>query len=198
MKVSKEKIVLEEYAAFEKGRIFSILDFSVYINDKKLRWFLRNSFEKGEVLMVFPNIYYKVEMNKFFPNRILSPDLQLSLEALTKRSGQKFQDGGGMAANILGLSTQVPMFEMFYTNKNSKDFRFFGRKIRFIKTRFLDVFQYPYERVGWAIAALYYFGPHIDDQNLIAKKLRKELTNEEYQCLLNAKKPSWMQKILEN
>ncbi|QIO08661.1 hypothetical protein [Acinetobacter lanii] len=96
MKVSKEKIVLEEFAAFEKGRIFSILDFSVYINDKKLRWILRHQFEKGEVIMAFPTIYYKVKMNSFFPDKILSPSIVLALEALTKRTGQKFQHDGGM------------------------------------------------------------------------------------------------------
>ncbi|QIO08663.1 hypothetical protein [Acinetobacter lanii] len=102
-----------------------------------------------------------------------------------------------MAANLLGLSTQVPLINVFYTNKNSKEFRFFGQIVRFVKTRCHDVFQYPFERVGWAIAALYYFGPHIDDQASIVMKLRKELTKEEYQSLLNAKKPGWMQKILE-
>ncbi|OTG86991.1 hypothetical protein B9T31_05095 [Acinetobacter sp. ANC 4558] len=198
MKLSKEKIVREEYAKFEKGRIFSISDFSVYINDKKLRWILRNSFEKGEVITAFPTIYYKVKMNSFFPDKILSPSIVIALKALTKRAGQKFQDEGGRAANLLGLSTQVPLIDVFYTDKNSKEFQFFSYTVRFIKTRCHDVFQYPYERVGWAISTLYYLGPLILDQALIVKKLRKGLTKEEYQCLLNAKKPSWMQKILEN
>lgn len=130
VKFFKEKIVLEEYADFEKGALFSVLDFSVYISDKKLRWILRNSFEKGEVIVTFPNIYYKVKMNNFFPDKIFSPDIVHALKALTKRTGQKFQEEGGRAANLLGLSTQVPLIE------------------------------------------------------------------EEYQCLLNAKKPSWMEKVL--
>lgn len=63
MKYSKkERLVLEEYAKFEKGTLFLILDFSVYLGDKKLQWILRNVIEKDEVLIVFPNIYYKVQI----------------------------------------------------------------------------------------------------------------------------------------
>lgn len=196
MKSSKETLILEEYAKFEKGTLFSILDFSVYVRDKKLQWILRNSIEKGEVLMVFPNIYYKVQMNKFFPNRILSPDIQLALKALSKRTGEKFQEHGGVSAHSLGLSTQVPVIDVFYTNKNSREFHFFGHTVRLIKTRCLDVFQYPHERVGWAVSALYFLGPKVVDLEMI-NKIKESLSDEDFQTFLRAKKPSWINKLID-
>jgi len=196
VRFSKEKLVLEEYANLEKGILFSVLDFSVHISDKKLQWILRNFIQKGEILMVFPNIYYKVQMNKFFPERILSPDIQLALKILSKRTGEKFQEHGGVSAHRLGLSTQVPVIDVFYTNKNSREFHYFGHTVRLIKTRCHDVFQYPHERVGWVISALYQCGPNAVDQQLLMK-LKKELTKEEYEKLLKAKKPSWLAKLIE-
>ena len=68
--------------------------------------------------------------------------------------------------------------------------------MRLIKTRCHDVFQYPHERVGWAISALYQCGPNAVDQQLLMK-LKKELTKEEYEKLLKAKKPSWLAKLIE-
>ena len=37
VRFSKEKLVLEE-ANLEKGILFSVLDFSVHISDKKIQW----------------------------------------------------------------------------------------------------------------------------------------------------------------
>lgn len=198
MKSSKEEtLVLEEYAKFEEGTLFSILDFSVDVRDKKLQWILRNVIKKGEVLMVFPNIYYKVQINKFFPKRILSPDIQLALKALSKRTGEKFQEHGGVSANRLGLSTQVPVIDVFYTNKKSREFHYFGHTVRLIHTRCHDVFQYPHERVGWGVSALYFLGPKVVDLEMI-NKLKKALGEEDFQTFLRVKKPSWINKILEH
>lgn len=198
MKYSKkERLVLEEYAKFEKGTLFSILDFSVYVGDKKLQWILRNVIEKGEVLMVFPNIYYKVQINKFFPNKILSPDIQLALKALSKRTGEKFQEHGGVSAHRLGLSTQVPVIDVFYTNKNSREIQFFGHTVRLIHTRCHDVFQYPHERVGWSVSALYFLGSKVVDLEMI-NRLKEVLGEEDFQNFLRVQKPSWINKILEH
>lgn len=198
MKSSKEEtLVLEEYAKFEEGTLFSILDFSVDVRDKKLQSILRNVIEKGEVLMVFPNIYYKVQINKFFPNRVLSPDIQLALKALSKHTGEKFQEHGGVSANRLGLSTQVPVMDVFYTNKKSREFHYFGHTVRLIHTRCHDVFQYPHERVGWSVSALYFLGPKVVDLEMI-NRLKEALGEDDFQNFLRAQKPSWINKILEH
>lgn len=196
MKFSKERLIVDEYKKIEKGKLFSTLDFSVHVGDKKLQWILREHIKKGEVIILFSKVYYKIKMNKFFPDRILSPDIQLALKVLSKRTDQKIQEHGGRAANILGLSTQVSIIDVFYTNKNSREFEFFGCTVRLIKTRCLDVFQYPHERVGWAISSLYNLGPNIVDRQLLMK-LKKELTTEEYEKFLKAKKPSWIAKLIE-
>jgi len=94
MKFSKERLIVDEYKKIEKGKLFSTFDFSVHVGDKKLQWILREHIKKGEVIILFSKVYYKIKMNKFFPDRILSPDIQLALKVLSKRTDQKFQEHG--------------------------------------------------------------------------------------------------------
>lgn len=115
MKFSKDKIVIDEYKKIEEGKVFSALDFSVHVNDKKLQWILRDYIKNGDSLILFPKVYYKTKKNRMIPNRILTPDIQNTLKVLSRRTGEMFQEHGGISANYLGLSTQVPQIEVFYT-----------------------------------------------------------------------------------
>ncbi|UNW06165.1 DUF6088 family protein [Acinetobacter variabilis] len=144
-------------------------------------------------------VYYKVEMNKLsqFKNKPLSPDITDVLETLSRATALKFQVHGGVAANRLGLSTQVPLIHVFYTTGRSRDIKLYGQTVRFIRTRCLDVFQYAYKPVGLAISALYFLGPQIVNGVMI-KQLKKTLGENDYQRLIKAKKPLWIEnRILE-
>lgn len=196
MKFSKDKIVIDEYKKIEEGKVFSALDFSVHINDKKLQWILRDYIKNSDSLILFPKVYYKTKKNRMIPNRILTPDIQNTLKVLSRRTGEMFQEHGGISANYLGLSTQVPQIEVFYTNRNSREFLFFDCTVRLIKTRCLDVFQYPHEKVGWAVSALYFLGPKVVDVKMI-NKLKESLGEEDFQTFLRAKKPSWINKLID-
>ena len=65
--------------------------------------------------IILSKVYYKVEMNKFsqFKNKPLSPDITAVLQTLSRATALKFQEHGGVAANRIGLSTQVPVIHVF-------------------------------------------------------------------------------------
>lgn len=133
--------------------MFCRFDFGIEISDKELKRILYQFIQSGEVQVILSKVYYKVEMNKLsqFKNKPLSPDITDVLETLSRATALKFQVHGGVAANRLGLSTQVPQLFMFYTTGRSRDIKLYGQTVRFIRTRCLDVFQYAYKPVGLAI-----------------------------------------------
>lgn len=196
---SKEKIVIDQFLKLGKGELFCRSDFGIEISDRELKRILYHFILSGEVHIILSKVYYKVEMNKFsqFKNKPLSPDITAVLQTLSRATALKFQEHGGVAANRIGLSTQVPVIHVFYTTGRSREIKLYGQTVRFIRTRCLDVFQYAHEPVGLAISALYFLGPKIVDL-VIIKQLKKSLGEDNFQKFLKAKKPLWIQKrILE-
>lgn len=196
---SKEKIVIDQFLKLGKGELFCRSDFGIEISDRELKRILYHFILSGEVHIILSKVYYKVEMNKFsqFKNKPLSPDITAVLQTLSRATALKFQEHGGLAANRIGLSTQVPVIHVFYTTGRSREIKLYGQTVRFIRTRCLDVFQYAYKSVGLAISALYFLGPQIVDGVMI-KQLKKTLGENDYQRLVKAKKPLWIEnRILE-
>lgn len=53
----------------------------------------------------------------------LSPDYDLAAEALARATGSRIQMSGALAANVLGLSTQVPAKRVYLTDGNRRTVR---------------------------------------------------------------------------
>ncbi|WP_180034124.1 DUF6088 family protein [Acinetobacter sp. YH12233] len=194
---NKEKLIIEKYLRFEAGKLFCNLDFGVELKNKELKRILNKFILSGEVHTILSKVYYKVERNKLsqFKNKPLSPDIAAVLQTLSRATALRFQEHGGIAANRLGLSMQVPLIHVFYTTGRSREIKLYGQTIRLIRTRCLDVFQYAHEPAGWAISALYFFGPQIVDPAVI-EKLKDSLGEEDFQKFLEAKKSGWMKNLI--
>jgi hypothetical protein len=61
----------------------------------------------------------------------LSPDIDQAAQALARKFGWRLLATGAMAANLLGLSTQVPSQVVYLTDGPSKTFTIGKTKIRF-------------------------------------------------------------------
>lgn len=195
--MNKKELVFAQYESLPNGTIFTTLDFNFPITDKELKIILISEIESGKLRIVLSQVYYKV---RFFTisnihNKVLRPDVETVLNCLTQRTGMLFQTHGGVAANRLHLSTQVPVMEVFYTTGRTKDTYIGGHLVRFNRTRSLYVFQYPFEPTGWAISALYGFGPEIVDVNLL-KKVKEVLKEEDYEKFWKADKSRWLARLL--
>ncbi|MEL4296886.1 DUF6088 family protein [Acinetobacter ursingii] len=171
------------------GSVFSVLDLSVALSKKQLLSFLSPYLDQGEVSQVIPNIYYKVKFSNLFnPPRALSPDLSKVLAAITRLTGETFQYDGGYCAHRLGLSTQVPLYHVLHTNGRSRRFKLAGVDVVLNHTDDQRLLQYPLQKVGMAISALYYLGPNVVDDKII-KAIKDQLSPEEYAKLLSADLP---------
>jgi len=126
----------------------------------------------------------------------LSPSLEAVMEALKTREGISFQPTGAYAANILGLSEQVPAKVVFFTNGKSRKIQIGKRTIELKKTSERNI-SLAGTISGLVVEALRYLGAkHITENHL--KKLSKALPEKEKKKLKAHLRysPIWMRPSL--
>ena len=65
---------------------------------------------------------------------ILAPSIHQVAKAIARKNGVNIQASGALAANILGLSTQVPARSIYLTNGKSRLMKVGNRTIQFTRT----------------------------------------------------------------
>lgn len=128
---------------------------------------------------------------------VLSPTPEAVIEALTRRDRVQLQPTGAYAANLLGLSDQVPMKVVYLTNGPSRKVRIGNQEI-ILKTmapRFMATAGRP---SGTVIQALRHLGKaHVTAEAI--ERLRAAFGVAEKRQILKDKSlaPSWMHRWLE-
>ena len=192
------KAVQERVKGFRLGYVFSVDEFEQYGKTEVVYQELYRLTEQGVINSIQHVIYYKPEPNRMLKGRYLSPDVYEVVKVIAEKNGELIQVHGGIAANRLKLSTQVPVMDVFYTSGNSREFEIGGTHVRLLHTKNSKFFQYPLgSRVGMAISALLFLGKEIVDLNTV-KKLEKTLTSEEWILLYQSSLPAWLHKILDD
>jgi len=187
-----------EWKNLALGSVFSVQDLSVPLSKKQLLSFLSPYLDQWEISRVIPNIYYNVKFSNLFnPPRSLPPGLSKVLAAITRLTSETFQYDGGYCANRLGLSTQVPLSHVLHTNGRSRRFKLAGVDVVLNHTDDQRLLQYPLQKVGMVISALYYLGPNVVDDKII-KAIKDQLSLEEYEKLLSADLPKWINMLTCN
>jgi len=126
----------------------------------------------------------------------LSPSVEAVMEALKTREGISFQPTGACAANMLGLSEQVPARVVFFTNGKSRKIQIGKRTIELKKTSERNI-SLAGTISGLVVEALRYLGAkHITANHL--KRRSKALPEKEKKKLKAHLRysPIWMRPSL--
>ncbi len=127
---------------------------------------------------------------------VLSPSDDAVAKALAGRDAIRLQPSGAYAANLLGLSTQVPTKVVFLTDGSSRTVQIGVRQI--ILKRTTPRQMATAGRIsGTLIQALRWMGArHVDDQ--IVEVLRRRLSDEDKQRILKDMRyaPVWIAEVL--
>jgi len=191
------KAVQERVKGFRLGYVFSVDEFEQYGKTEVVYLELHRLNAQGVINRIQHGVYYKPEPNIMLKGRYLSPDVYEVVKVIAEKNGELIQVHGGIAANRLKLSTQVPVMDVFYTSGNSREFEIGGTHVRLLHTKNSKFFQYPLgRRVGMAISALLFLGKEIVDLNTV-KKLEKTLTSEEWILLYQSSLPAWLHNLLD-
>ncbi len=117
--------------------------------------------------------------------------------ALAKKDNLKIQPSGAYAANLLGLSEQVPAKIIFLTDGANRTIKI-GQKTIIFKTTTPKNMATAGRISGSVIQALKYIGKdHVDKK--IIDKIKKRINNDDRKILLKDKRyaPIWIAEIFE-
>lgn len=126
----------------------------------------------------------------------LSPDVDRIADAVSAKTGESVFPSGAMAANYMGLSTQVPAKPSYLTNGASKVRKIAGRTLTFKHARVPILDQVP-AQVNYTLQALAYLGRDNVDADVI-KRCAKRLDGRDLKAL-NASRavvPGWMADVI--
>ena len=112
---------------------------------------------------------------------LLAPDFDQVAHAMARKAGIRIQPSGALAANLLGLSEQVPAKIVYLTDGRSRTIRIGSQTITFKQTSPKELL--PNEKTALVVHALRFLGKEAVTDEII-HKLRKILSPAERKRLL--------------
>jgi hypothetical protein len=176
-----------------KGRswVFSDTDFRDIASNDAVRQSLSRLTKKDRIRRIMRGLYEYPRYSDLL-KLWLSPDLRKVAQALARKYGWRIQPSGAYAANLLGLSTQVPAKTVFLTDGPTKTVQINKQQIFFKKTTTKNMATSG--RIsGLVIQALSDLGQHyIDDKSI--NTLKRRLSDTDKKQLLKDIRfaPAWI------
>lgn len=115
-----------------RGSLFFVEDFLSFGSAKAVSKALERLVQKKELHRVARGIYSRLAEDSILG--LLNPSTEALAEAIRKRDKARIVPTGSLALNALGLSTQVPMNVVYYTDGSARKIDLGKRKIVFKKT----------------------------------------------------------------
>ncbi len=123
------------------------------------------------------------------------PNLWELISVIARQKHLSLQIHGANAVRRFGLSTQMPLIPIYYTNGASRSLFIGKAEVRLIHAGPIAM-QHAGTEVGVAISALYYLGKDGATPECIAA-IRKGLSPEDLLRLIACEMPKWMRMALE-
>jgi hypothetical protein len=182
--------VFKRIRAKKRGWVFTPKDFIDLGSRAAIDQTLSRLVSKGLIRRLDRGLY---DFPRLHPTLgTLSPDMADLANAKASQTGDIAFASGAMAANILGLSTQVPAKPIYSTNGKSRMADVAGKTITYKHSR-VPILDSISQNANLALQALYYFGKNNITSDIIAKCAKRLDSNDLRQ--LNKVKPqipSWL------
>jgi hypothetical protein len=113
--------ILKRIRAMHRGAVFTPRQFANLGTRAAIDQALSRLQRSGQIRRLTRGVY---EFPKIHPRiGVLSPSLEAVAKAVAHRTGSRISVSGAKAANMLGLSTQVPVQNVFWTEGPSRTIR---------------------------------------------------------------------------
>lgn len=149
----------------------------------------------GELRRIARGLYNKPHQHPLLGTML--PTAEEIMHALESKTSQRLQPSGAYAANLLGLSEQVPMKLVFLTDGSSRSIRI-GSQLILLKHTTPRNMATAGRISGLLIQALRYLKQKNSNADII-QPLKKRLSPEDKQILLNDAHlaPIWISRIMQ-
>ena len=194
MSESIENKMLHRIAGKKKGWVFAPTHFLDLGNRAAIDQALSRLVRSGDIRRLTRGLYDHPQKHPDFGD--MPPSVDRIAAALAEKDNLKIQPSGAYAANLLGLSDQVPAKIVFLTDGSSRMVQVGNWRIKFKKTTPKNMATAG--RVsGLVIQALRYMKQeNIDDK--IINKLKRRLSVEDKKQLVSDLRyaPAWIEKVV--
>ncbi|GAC1374342.1 MAG: DUF6088 family protein [Aquirhabdus sp.] len=183
--------ILKEAQALPEGSLLSPKLFLHLASRAAVDQVLSRLTKEGKLMRVGRGVYVSPHQGRF---GIRPPSMESVVQAI-EATGEVIVANGATEANALGLTTQVPVREVFLTSGASRKLHMGNRSIEFQHgTRWQLLLGK--SQSGRLIRALAWLGQESAPRAL--QQLRETLPESEWQALLGARSslPSWMSKVI--
>ena len=176
------------------GWVFTSKDLVDFGSEDAVHVALHRLNEKGEIERVSHGIYYSPKVNELLGK--MPPDIRSVAKAIADKYKIRIQPSGAYAANLLGLSEQVPAKVVYLTDGEEKKIKIGKMELIFKKTTPKNMAMAG-KISGLVVQALKYLGQeHIDEKkiNIIKQKLNdadKKILQTDARLA-----PVWISKII--
>lgn len=194
MSKSIEKQVLEKIKRSSRGRLFFLDSFTKFANAKSVNKALERLVISGEIERVAQGIYVRPVIDKYI-GKVL-PSIEQIAAAIAKRDRATIVPTGSYAMYKLGLTTQVPLNIVFYSDTSARKIKIGKQSITFKKASSKNL-AFVGEISTLAIQALRTIGKdHASAEEI--KQVKKILKNENPKHLQHDVQlaPVWIRKLL--
>ena len=147
---------------------------------------------RGELMRVKRGLFAQPVKTRFGSR---APSVEAVVEHIAKSTGERVSQSGASAANLLGISTQNPSRQVFWTSGPSRHLKLGAQSVELKHVPSWQL-RAPNSRAGHAFRALAYFGKSEAAHAL--RRIKATLNEEEQRELLSlrASAPTWMAKEL--
>jgi hypothetical protein len=187
-------LVLRRIRGHGRGWIFTTSEFLDLGTENSLKKTLSRLWRDGTIRRIARGIYDYPRVHKKLG--VLSPNPDDVAAALAASTGSRIQISGGRAANLFGLTTQVPAQLVYLTDGPPRKVKIEGQTIQLKKAR-PSKFPGSGTPAALAIQAMRAVGPKVD-RELLFKRLSYGLSMTDKSQLIKLRKhaPRWMQEII--
>jgi hypothetical protein len=190
-----ENKILNRIYGYGRGMCFTPDHFLDYGSDTAIRKSLSRLAKEGRIRRVAKGIYEYPQIHKELGE--ISTQPESVVKALAIRDNIKVQPSGAYAANLLGLSEQVPARIVYLTNGSSKNIKLGSKTIIFKKTNNKSM-AVAGSTSGLVFEAIKFIGATKIDNKMISI-LRRKLSPKDRTNLLADLRfaPIWMRSIIK-
>ena len=171
-----------------KGQPFSISHFTGFGTKNAVSKALARLVNRGELERVYRGIYMRPKPGLYVARA--RPNLWELISVIARQKHLSLQIHGANAVRRFGLSTQMPLIPIYYTNGASRSVFIGKAEVRLIHAAPM-VMQHAGTEAGMAISALFYLGKEGATPECTAA-IKKALRPDDLIKLMTSKIPKWM------
>jgi len=188
MKIAEH--IKKELKKLPLGQPFTAALFSRYGTNANIRQILKRLVESGEIMKVSRGIFVRPETAPFVGAVMPSP--QQITQLIEKSTGEQIAPTGATAANMLELSTQVPIRAVYLTTGHSRNIKLGNSEITLRHVSHKKLIK-PGTKAGLVITAFWYLGKEHVTPTVI-KTVKRKLSENEFKELIECTPlmPHWM------